>query len=362
MTDTFFELLQLSVGHGECLSSSPSSGEWRILLDLAKKHAVVGLCRTALERLPQSQWPPQDIILEWSAICRRIELRNGELNKASTAVAKWFRHKGFRSCILKGQGNAMMYPDPMSRTPGDIDIWVDGGVSQVLSLARETGVEGKAYYHHIEWKSYGNVEVEVHYRPSFMFNPVHNLRLQNWFCRRASAQFSNVVDMPDDAGSISVPDFEFNVVFQLAHISNHFFHEGIGLRQFADYYFLLMDNRTALSNEESCQKRKDLLSHFGLLRFAGAVMWVLERVFLMDRKYMIVEPDNRRGRLLMEEILEGGNFGKYDVRALSGAQRGPLRRNIARIYRDIRLCGLFPSECLWEPCFRVWHLGWRCVH
>ena len=46
---------------------------------------------------------------------------------AAIHVSEWFRKKGFRTCILKGQGNAMMYPNPCSRTPGDFDIWVEGG-------------------------------------------------------------------------------------------------------------------------------------------------------------------------------------------------------------------------------------------
>lgn len=362
MIETFFELLQISVGRRDRLTSAPSSEEWRMLLNIAKEQAVVGVCRVALEKLPKCQWPPRMIILEWSAVCRKIELNNGKLNKAAVAVSKWFGREGFCSCILKGQGNALMYPDHAMRMPGDIDIWIDGGSRRVISFARKNGIRGKAYYHHIEWEPYGDVEVEVHYRPSFMFNPVNNCRLQKWFRQNSAVQFSNAVDLPDGTGSIAVPVFEFNVVFQLAHLSNHFFHEGIGLRQFVDYYFLLRGNKDCVSSLMFKSGLEERLSHFGLRNFAGAVMWVLGRVFLLEREYMITAPDKKRGLLLLAEIMEGGNFGKYDKRVLSGVQTGFIRHNLARLYRDVRLCRLFPSECLWEPCFRCWHIIWRYFH
>lgn len=362
MTDTFFELMQMAVGKRGQLTSTPSADEWRTLLDMARKQAVVGVCKAALERLPPSQWPPQMITLEWSARCRKVELRNRKVNLAIRAITQWFERRGIRSCILKGQGNALMYPNPMMRSPGDIDIWVDGRSRPIIALARKSGIKGKACYHHMEWKPYGDVEVEVHYRPSFLFNPVHNIRLQKWFRQNAADQFAHLADLPDNAGEIAVPTFEFNAIFQLAHLSNHFFQEGIGMRQFADYYFLLTRNKEAVANRKGRKELAGLLSRFGLRGFAGAVMWVLGRVFLMEKEYMIVEPDKKRGLLLLEEIVAGGNFGKHDARALSGRQPSSIRHNIARIYRDIRLCRLFPSECLWEPCFRLWHFGWRCLH
>ena len=52
------------------------------------------------------------------------------------------REDGLRCCILKGQGNALMYPNPYSRTPGDIDVWIDADVykSQVVISADWDGL------------------------------------------------------------------------------------------------------------------------------------------------------------------------------------------------------------------------------
>lgn len=44
---------------------------------------------------------------------------------------------------------------------------------------------------------------------------------------------------------------------------------------------------------------------------AGAVMYVMGRIFHVPESLMLCAPDERRGRLLLENVMEGGNFGKY---------------------------------------------------
>ena len=98
-------------------------------------------------------------------------------------------HCSFDTCILKGQGNALLYPNPLWRTPGDIDVWTKtksegrcnkDDVRKVIEFVQEKNPKEKVCYHHVDYGEYEGVEVEMHYRPSFMFNPVHNCRLQQW--------------------------------------------------------------------------------------------------------------------------------------------------------------------------------------
>lgn len=359
MLERFLELIQISTGSRVRFSSAPSVDEWHALFEMSLKQSLVGLCKSALDRLPPSQWPPHDLVLRWSAVSRRIEIRNHDVDIASVRVSEWFLRHGFKSCILKGQGNALLYPRPGMRTPGDIDIWLCGGVRRVVDFARQHGITGKACYHHIDWEPYNDVAVEVHYRPIFMLNPIHNRRLQEWFRRRSDIQFSNTVSLSGVDGMISVPTFSFNVVYQLVHLANHFFQEGIGLRQFADYYYLLERNIETINSRDFRRTVASELRYLGLYDFARATMWVLGRVFLCGRSTMIVPPDSGRGMFLFDEIIAGGNFGKYDSRVLSGVQGGFLRHNAARLYRDVRFFRLFPSECLFEPFFRIGHFLWR---
>ena len=182
----------------------------------------------------------KELLLQWMAESQMLEKANVRLNDTAIQVSEWFRKKGFRTCILKGQGNALMYPNPYSRTPGDIDIWVEGGDKRVISFVRSISPHEKACYHHIEFPSYKGMEVEVHYRPSFLLCFWHNRKLQKYYERVKEEQFSHQV-MLGEQGEIAIPTVEFNLIFQLTHIYAHLMNEGIGLKQLLDYYYVLCD-------------------------------------------------------------------------------------------------------------------------
>ena len=100
------------------------------------------------------------------------------------------------------------------------------------------------------------------------------------------------------------------------------------------------------------------LRRLGLWEFAGAVMYIMKEVFGLEDNRLIVPPDVKRGRLVLNEVLEAGNFGKHDARNRFG--RSQFGHNLQRVYRDIRLVRYFPTEALSEPIFRIWHFFWRC--
>ena len=102
------------------------------------------------------------------------------------------------------------------------------------------------------------------------------------------------------------------------------------------------------------------LKHLGLWKFAGAVMYIMKEVFGMAESKLIVAPNEKYGKFVLNEIIEVGNFGTYDKRNRFGHSK--LGHNIQRIYRDIRLMSYFPAEALSEPIFRVWHFFWRLRH
>ncbi len=86
-------------------------------------------------------------------------------------------------------------------------------------------------------------------------------------------------------------------------------------------------------------------------------MWVLHEVLGLSEDKMIAPMDEKRGRLLLDEILDGGNFGQYSGQQHFG--RGTIGHNVQRLRRDWRLVRFYPSEALAEPFFRMWHFFWR---
>ena len=407
----FFDFLRFCIGSDSEIPSSLKEADWKELYAIAQKQCLVGILFDGIKKLPAEHvGMKKELLLQWMAESQMLEKANVRLNDAAILVSEWFRKKGFRTCILKGQGNALMYPNPYSRTPGDIDIWVEGGDKRVISFVRSISPHEKACYHHIEFPSYKGVEIEVHYRPSFLLCFWHNRKLLKYYERVKEEQFSHRV-MLGEQGEIAIPTVEFNLIFQLTHIYAHLMNEGIGLRQLLDYYFVLCDfykvhqksskitpslftlkegstshpdplssgarEKTALRCSEPLRYKdggpskvspdcagwdrlgvvQEEFKELGLWKFAGAIMYIMQEVFGMPASRLIVPPNEKYGRFVLNEVLEAGNFGKHDARNRFGKSK--LGHNLQRVYRDMRLVRYFPAEALCEPLFRVWHFFWR---
>ena len=409
----FFDFLRFCIGSAKDIPSSLKEADWKELYAIAQKQCLVGVLFDVIKKLPAEQvGMKKGLLLQWMAESQMLEKANVRLNDAAIQVSEWFRKKGFRTCILKGQGNALMYPNPYSRTPGDIDIWVEGGDKRVISFVRSISPHEKACYHHIEFPSYKGVEVEVHYRPSFQLCFWHNRKLQKYYERVKDEQFSHCV-MLGEQGEIAIPTVKFNLIFQLTHIFSHLMNEGIGLRQLLDYYYVICDfykvyqmssnpsvslskgsstfspspsssgsgdvtallgalNRYALRLADHQRSTPDCagwdrlgmvqeeLKELGLWKFAGAIMYIMQEVFGMPTSRLIVPPNEKYGMFVLNEVLEAGNFGRHDARNRFG--RSQLGHNLQRVYRDIRLVRYFSAEALCEPLFRTWHFFWRLKH
>ena len=394
----FFEFLRFCIGTVQEVPSSLKEADWRVLYAMARKQCLVGVLFDGIKRLPADVGMDKGLLFQWMAQNQTLRKANARLDKAAVEVADWFGRKGFRTCVLKGQGNALLYPSGMERTPGDIDLWVDGGDRKVVSFVRSLSPDEKVCYHHIGFPEYNGVEVEVHFRPSFLFCFRHNRRLQEYYERVMDEQFAHRVKLGEQ-GEVAVPKAEFNLIFQLTHIFTHLMNEGIGLRQLLDYFFLLKntdfigntdgdgfllntdytnkslgntngdgfllntdftaDTDRIGGNADGVDRRllQDELRRLGLWEFAGAVMYIMKEVFGLEDNRLIVPPDVKRGRLVLKEALEAGNFGQYDKRNWFG--HSALGHNLQRLYRDMRLVRYFPEEALSEPFFRIWHFFWR---
>ena len=459
-----FRFLRFSLGlEGEAkglLDGRKGSFDWDACYQFAKRQTLVGVLFDGIQRLPKELAPARPLLLRWLSDSESIRRRNMRMDRASAYIYNKVCAAGFRCCILKGQGNALLYPHPSSRIPGDVDVWVMANREELrhiaLSLTEGDGSSLQESLNHIGLTVHG-VSVELHSTPALLNSPLHNSRLQRWLKRNADLQCSNRIALPNNAGAVAVPTLSFNIIYQLCHLFHHCFYEGVGLRQIVDYYFVLkntdisgntgegagntdrdevllntdcMDSTDSSSGDfdgDGCFLNTDFtdftdrvsgntdedgvlsntdytdftdrvsgntdegcfllntdcadfldsssgglgevdsggalvalqeeLKWLGLWEFAGAVMYVLREVMGLDEKRMICAPDERRGRLLLEEIMAGGNFGHYDTRNHFG--QGALWHNIQRFRRDWRMLRFYPSEALSEPLFRVCHFLWR---
>ena len=357
-----FAFLRYFLSYKENMSRIIDGINWQHLYSFAFKQALLGLCFDGIESLGK-EYPEElkknpierDLLMAWMGAAQQIHRQNMKVNAVAGKLYSMLREDGLRCCILKGQGNALMYPNAYSRNPGDIDVWVNASREQITEYAKKHFKLGDDIrYQHIE-TSVDGVPVELHFFPCTMNNPIYNARLQKWFKRNADLQCSNVVSLPDGIGEIAIPTTAFNVIYQLTHLYHHFFDEGIGMRQIIDYYYVV-NNDELLAIKDTLQKE---LKHLGLWKFAGAVMYVLYEALGLSEEKMIAPMDEKRGKLLLAEILNGGNFGKHFTKYGHFTQQGMAKKYFLKIWRNMHFVRYYPAEDLSEPIFRTWHFFWR---
>ena len=438
-----FDFLKYCLGAKSDVNKVIAGIDWQMLYSFAFKQALLGLCFDGIERFGK-EYPEElkqspigrELLMTWMGKAQQIRRQNMKVNAVASKLYSKFREDGLRCCILKGQGNALMYPNPYSRTPGDIDVWVNASRENITEYAKthfEIGDDIR--FHHLE-TSFDGVPVELHFFPGIMNNPIYNARLQKWFKRNADLQCSHIVGLPDGAGDIAIPTTAFNVVYQLTHLYHHFFDEGIGMRQIIDYYYVVCDfykvyqnsskitpslftikegstsypapltlrgeggNRPTrcseplrskdggpskvspdcagwdrLSIEEdnsvgsatavtsSASTALDVvqreLKYLGLWKFARAVMYVLHEALGLSEEKMIAPMGEKRGKLLLAEILEGGNFGRHFTKYGGFTHQSMGKKYFLKIWRNMHFVRYYPAEALSEPIFRTWHFFWR---
>ena len=465
----FFAFLRYSLGKKEDMSRVIAGMDWQELYSFASKQALLGLCFEGIERLGK-EYPEElrlnpigrELLMTWMGKAQQIRRQNMKVNTVASKLFSMLREDGLRCCVLKGQGNALMYSNPYSRTPGDIDVWIDASRERIMEYAQKKfELEDDIRLQHLE-TSLDGVPVELHFFPCSMNNPIYHTRLQKWFRRNADLQCSHIVGLPDEAGDIAIPTTAFNVVYQLTHLYHHFFDEGIGMRQIIDYFLVVNDfsknvfldtdfsnhpvnfsnhpvplskegstfspspsssgsgdvtapsrcseplrskvggpskvspdcagwdrlgairaskpspncvgwDRLAIEEDNSAGSttavtssastaldvvQKDL-KYLGLWKFAGAVMYVLHETLGLSDEKMIAPMDEKRGKLLLAEILNGGNFGKHFTKYGHFTQQGMAKKYFLKIWRNMHFVRYYPAEALSEPIFRTWHFFWR---
>lgn len=378
--DLFLQLLQISIRRHERFTQAPSDKQWGYMLYTAVKQALVGICGTGIELLPPEQRPPQEIAMRWAFLVDHIEQQNALMNRKCEEVTEAFRTINLRTCILKGQEIALLYPNPSRRQPGDIDLFcrplydvntprILNNEEIVLKEIRRVGKLGKVVYHHAELQAgferdpngrvvfypeqaEDDVKLEVHYRFSWFYSPLRNKRFQRW--SRRGVNWSLIEKSPD--GTFSVPTLEFNIVYILTHLYRHLFDEGIGLRQLLDYYYVVIAFRP---DEVKGEEVRDTLSKLGLCKFCSAVMYVMHRTLGLEESRMLLPMNEKEGRFLLSEIMQAGNLGQYDNRSRPEYNESIVSRFLRRQKRIARFLIHYPEEAICSPFWTVWHWLWR---
>lgn len=359
----FVELIRVAIGMQNGLSRIPKERDWAKLYEMAEKQSLVGICFAGLQNLGADAEEGFARIgmsemqyMNWLGMAFTIQEKNELVNRQCAELQAKLSTEGIHSTILKGQGIARLYGDPLRllRQSGDIDIFVDCGREKAIQYAQEMQGEVDWDYKHLHLKAFEETEVEMHYVPEVFLNLRKNRLLQRWFTDHREAMF-------ETNGDLVTPSLEFNLFYIMLHTYRHFLYEGVGIRQLMDYFFVLK----SLSDSSICQNELKsntlaLFEKFEMLRFVRGVMWIMGEVFGLSNEDMICAPDEKEGRFILDEVMAGGNFGKHynRLKSESKGKKGVVQKILKH---NLHLFAHYPKDVVWAPVWIVYHWCWKRV-
>ena len=352
--ELFFELLQVAMGRRHELSRSFSPDEWQTAFDLSNNHTVEGIALLGIEQLPPEQQPPKEMGLQWTFNCGYFASKNARLDKAAQRVVENFSRKGWRTCILKGQGLATYYPVPQRRHPGDIDVWVDAPPKEIIQYAHKYCPDASVGYHHVEFPIWEGISIELHYFPSFLYAPDNDRRLQDYFAKCKDKVMSHQVTLADGKSVAACPDAEFNAVYLLCHLFKHLMDELIVMRQYMDYYYVLR----SIKDSDTRSRIAAVIEDIGLTDMARGMMQMMKDLFELEDEYLLVEPDEKIGAFLKEGLMKSDIVADLE----HFFEPNAIIRFCNQFRHSMVTARYFPKESLWNPFAHISHWAKRMTY
>lgn len=285
-------------------------------LELCDRQKTRGL---AYDLLLRSGYPvPAESAGRMQQLLYRILNTHRKQNAALARVVSILQQADIPCVLLKGQGVARFYPNPLLRECGDIDLYV--GPERLPDAVRAaTPLSDNPERSEMNDKHYrfwiGKAEFELH---KFTLIPVRcRIARRYRALEQAALRPENTLPVIFDDVTVPVPDPTFNALYLFAHIWHHFFNGGIGLRQFCDWVLLLHRERAAIDRERLSR----MLSRLGLLSVWQRLGCIaVHELGLPEEDFPFYDGRGfAKSRIILDLILEEGNFGE------ARGYRGPDR-------------------------------------
>ncbi len=316
--DLFFALLRQGLwGEEEKLPDAEYDMQtWRGALALASEQAVLGIVADGLG-IDSSVKAPMEVAIKLATTKISIEKRNNQINEKIAELKTEFSNAGVPVVVVKGQNIARCYRNPLSRTPGDIDLVVrpedyENAKTVLKDKSDKEGDEipNRCHYSTCE----GGIEVEIHGT------------LHSYLSRKINAYLDHVQnELLCEGDKMPTKSAEVETLYIFIHLLQHFYRGGIGLRQFCDLARVLHFYRGTYDSEQM-EKR---LNSVGLI-----YEWKLIVSFLVnylhlpkDDAILLEQKYDNKIEILWKYIRRVGNFGKKKkARVFNGSSKYLLRK------------------------------------
>ena len=311
--DIFFALLRSGL-YGTPIPPSdlPEKIDWNAIVAIARKHFVFGTIIDAIQYLPEHLHPSARSVARMNQFALGLIQTNVVLDRTAARLVTFLEAHDIRGVLLKGQGVARYYRQPQMRQRGDIDFYVGRKLYKEAcrlcseKLAEEGEHNGETEQHFSF--TLDGVTVELHRIASRIYTPVRNRRFQHWVAEQLEHSPERRTLTVGDT-DITLPPYEFDAIFIFYHAWRHYITGGIGLRQLCDWAMIFYSHSDNIDRKRLVEN----LRRFGMTKgwklFACIAVKYLgvpaDKIPLYDPGYM------PRAEKILEEIVEGGNFGYY---------------------------------------------------
>lgn len=236
LNKTFLSLVRLGIGHqAEALSDSVN---WNEVQALAEKQGLAAVLVDGIEKLPDSQRPPKDLLLQWiGEVLQNYEYRYELYRRAIAEFAGFYGEHGIRMMILKGYACSLDWTKPEHRPCGDIDIWLFGKQKEADDLIRkEKNIKIDTSHHHHTVFYWRDFIVENHYDFVNIYSDSSSAKLEKVF-KKLGMDDTHSVDVYGER--IYLPSANLHALFLIRHMVSHFAAAEITLRQVLDWAFFV---------------------------------------------------------------------------------------------------------------------------
>ncbi len=282
------------------------SVDWEEVYQLAEEQSVIGLVLAEIEH--SNVKPPQELLLRWIGEVQILEQQNKAMNQFIAELIEKLRNADVYSLLVKGQGIAQCYERPLWRACGDVDLLLrtdnyEKAKLFLTPLAEHVENEDAAKKHLgmtiDDWivELHGTMYVDMSRKMNKGIDDVQDDCFYG----------GNVRSWQNGSTTVFLPSPDNDVIFVFTHILEHFFVEGVGLRQVCDWCRLLYTYKDSLNYRllESRIRKMDLMSEWKA--FASLAVDILgmpkEAMPMYDSRFKV------KGERVLARIMKSGNMG-----------------------------------------------------
>ncbi len=305
--DLFLDLVRAGLWEQKCYLKEAGNIDFNGLYKLATEQSLLGLILAGFEHSDLTL--PKEMLWQWIGDVQMIEQRNTEMNAFVAKLMENLNNAGVYALLVKGQGIAQCYERPKWRASGDVDLFLNRDYCKAVEYlsTKASSIDEEIPYKKHKAMTIASWDIDLH----------GSLRSGLW------EKLDDVIDeVQDDIfyngrvrlwengnTKVYLPNADEDIVIVFAHILQHFYRGGIGLRQVCDWCRLLWTFKDSIDKrllEERIRKMGALSEWRSFAALAVNILGLPKEAMPFYSSFWLWRWKSHR---ILDLIMEMGNFG-----------------------------------------------------